>query len=92
MKNIDEQTVKGFWDEWERFFHSDSDKLEMREIFDDYFSIVDFGSLSKKSVVADVVCGSGRWAKIIVRSIFSVFIYLQPTGNIAKSQTRAKEK
>ncbi|MDA9153799.1 class I SAM-dependent methyltransferase [Planktomarina temperata] len=63
--NIDDNTVAGFGDEWSRFDQSDLSTKEHDEIFQKYFEIFPFESLSKKSVGFDMGCGSGRWAKLV---------------------------
>jgi SAM-dependent methyltransferase len=63
--NIHRETVHGFGDEWLRF---PQDQLgpEIREqIFSDYFSLFDWDALPADSVVADIGCGSGRWAQVV---------------------------
>ena len=44
-QNIDESTVAGFGDEWERFDQSDLESAEAKQLFDLYFNIFIFFSL-----------------------------------------------
>ena len=64
-KNIDESTVKGFGDEWERFDQAALSSEERQRIFDSYFSIFPWQKLTKDAVGFDLGCGSGRWAKLV---------------------------
>jgi len=64
-RNIDEATVEGFGDEWERFDQASLSSEERRKIFDLYFSIFPWSSLSSDAIGFDLGCGSGRWAKLI---------------------------
>jgi SAM-dependent methyltransferase len=63
MPNVDLETVEGFGREWTAFrqnFLADSEKAEL---FQKYFSLVDFSNRPGK--VLDFGCGSGRWAAIV---------------------------
>jgi ubiquinone/menaquinone biosynthesis C-methylase UbiE len=64
-KNIDEFTVKGFGDEWERFDQSTLSSADSQRIFESYFSIFPLKELASDAVGFDLGCGSGRWAKLI---------------------------
>ncbi len=65
MKNEDKKTIDGFGDEWSRFDQSDLSLKELQLIFDKYFSIFPWKSISKNSIGFDLGCGSGRWAKLM---------------------------
>lgn len=65
VKNIDENTVSGFGDEWHRFDQSNLSNLELKNLFDRYFSIFPWNRLSSESEGFDLGCGSGRWAKLV---------------------------
>lgn len=64
-QNIDESTVAGFGDEWERFDQSDLESAEAKQLFDSYFNIFPWNSLPEDAVGFDLGCGSGRWAKFV---------------------------
>jgi ubiquinone/menaquinone biosynthesis C-methylase UbiE len=64
-KNIDENTVNSFGDEWSRYSQLDLPKDEAQKIFDEYFSIFPWEDLPKKASGFDMGCGSGRWAKLV---------------------------
>lgn len=63
--NIDRKTVEGFGDEWSRFDQSEMLDDDKQNLFNSYFSIFPWESISKDSIGFDLGCGSGRWAKII---------------------------
>lgn len=62
--NWDDATVAGFGDEWFRFDQSELGGELQRRIFDDYFAVFPWASLSPHVVGADIGCGSGRWAQL----------------------------
>ena len=64
-KNIDRDVVAGFGDEWARFDQTGVSSEELEEMFDRYFRIFPWESLSRDSVGFDMGCGSGRWAKFV---------------------------
>lgn len=64
-KNIDSKTVSGFGDEWHRFDQSYLSDLELKNLFNRYFSIFPWDRLSTESEGFDLGCGSGRWAKLV---------------------------
>ena len=68
-KNIDKATVDSFGDEWDRFNQADLSSKEAQEIFDQYFSIFPWQSLPQNAEGFDLGCGSGRWAKIMVKKV-----------------------
>ena len=69
MKNIDEQTVKGFGEEWATYDQSDVSIEELQNIFDSYFQIFPWRDLPDRAVGFDAGCGSGRWAKFVVQKV-----------------------
>lgn len=64
--NLDLQTVGGFGDEWSRFIQEQLGADAREQIFSDYFSLFDWVALPPDPVGADIGCGSGRWAQIVV--------------------------
>ena len=65
LSNSDERTVKGFGDEWEQFDQSKLDDDEHKAMFEKYFCLFPWQSLSRNSIGFDMGCGSGRWAKLV---------------------------
>ena len=68
-KNLDDNVVKGFGDEWSRFSQGDMHVDERSQIFDDYFVNFPWGDLPPSSVGADIGCGSGRWASLVAPKV-----------------------
>ena len=63
MKNIDQQTVKSFGDEWTRFDQSGMSADEAKKVFGEYFAVFPWADLPKDAEGFDMGCGSGRWAR-----------------------------
>lgn len=63
QKNIDVSTIDSFGAEWARFDQSALDEVEWSKMFETYFRIFPFASLSEDAEGFDMGCGSGRWAK-----------------------------
>ena len=63
--NLDDATVRGFGEEWSRFDQSDVDQHDLKQGFDNYFSIIDLDLLDPETRAMDVGCGSGRWARFV---------------------------
>ena len=68
-KNIDNKTVDGFGDEWERFDQSLLSDNEHTLMFQAYFSIFPWDLLQINSEGFDLGCGSGRWAKLVAPKV-----------------------
>ena len=62
-ENLDERTVDGFGDEWERFDQAALSAEERQRIFESYFRIFPWADLMPDAEGFDLGCGSGRWAK-----------------------------
>lgn len=62
MRNIDDETVRSFGNEWSTFDQSRLSDKEIARRFGEYFLIFPWDSLPEGAVGADVGCGSGRWA------------------------------
>ncbi len=69
MKNVDQKTVEGFGLEWSSFDQKSLSEQEKNKIFDDYFEIFPWDRLPNNSVGADIGCGSGRWASVVVSKV-----------------------
>lgn len=61
--NLDSATVKGFGDEWSKFTQQALSDRERAEVFQKYFSLIDWTKKPKK--VLDMGCGSGRWDVLV---------------------------
>ncbi|MBO9659117.1 MAG: class I SAM-dependent methyltransferase [Chitinophagaceae bacterium] len=62
-KNLDEEVVKSFGEEWSKFH--EFKKEEIDKIGDMYFDIVDEKIVNKGSYCIDIGCGTGRWSKYL---------------------------
>lgn len=65
IENVDPKTVEGFGDEWTRFDQTGMLEEDAAQLFESYFSIFPWETLSKDAVGFDLGCGSGRWAKLV---------------------------
>ena len=69
IKNQNENVIKDFGQEWERYNQRSIDKKELLSLYKNYFSIFPFEKIGKNSVGFDMGCGSGRWAKFIAPKV-----------------------
>ena len=65
VANVDEQTVRGFGDEWTRFDQTELSVVERQQLFEMYFASFPFSDESKEWEGFDAGCGSGRWASLV---------------------------
>ena len=72
MKKIDEDVIKGFGDEWNRFDQEAVPDEELRSIFETYFSIFKWGELPAEPIGFDLGCGTGRWAKYVSENVHTL--------------------
>lgn len=63
--NLDIETVRGFGNEWAAFDQTGTAPGELRQLFDDYFSVFPWDVLPANAVGFDLGCGSGRWARFV---------------------------
>ena len=87
-KNIDNDVVLGFGDEWERFDQSNLSDDERLSLFERYFDLFPWNLLSQKSIGFDMGCGSGRWAKLVAPRVGTLHC-VDPSSalDIAKKKT-----
>ena len=69
MKNIDEEVVKDFGIEWDRFQQSELSEEELEKAWKPYFGIFPIEELDENSIGFDMGCGSGRWAQFIASKV-----------------------
>lgn len=62
--NLDQETVAGFEDEWQRFDQSVVSPEELQQHFDRYFAGFPWSDLPSGAEGFDLGCGSGRWARM----------------------------
>ena len=73
MRNVHQETVDGFGDEWSAFSQENLSDEELQHQFDSYFSIFDWSRIGERSVGFDMGCGSGRWAKLVAPRVGQLF-------------------
>jgi len=69
MRNQIDSVVEDFGEEWERFPQNNLTDLDHIGQFNSYFHIFPWDKVNKKSVGADIGCGSGRWASLVAPKI-----------------------
>jgi len=67
--NVDQTTVASFGDEWSRYDQSQLSESELARIFEGYFRIFPWDLLPPNAEGFDMGCGSGRWAKLVLRRV-----------------------
>lgn len=90
-KNLDEATVKGFGEEWQRFDQTELEDNEKLEIFENYFKIFPWNSLPATGGIGmDVGCGSGRWASVVAPRVEKLYLLDASQNALAVAQKRLK--
>jgi len=64
-RNIDQQTLDSFGDEWSRFHQESLEKKEAFNRFEEYFSIFPWDLLPLNPEGFDMGCGTGRWSRFV---------------------------
>lgn len=78
--NVDDAVVAGFGDEWSRFDQQELSEAELRSMFESYFEIFPWESLTARSVGFDLGCGSGRWARLVAPRVGKLHC-IDPSGD-----------
>jgi len=73
MRNLDEQTVDGFGEEWSTFPQDQLTEKQAQDMFDKYFSLFDWDILPKNAEGFDMGCGSGRWARLAAPKVGKLY-------------------
>lgn len=69
MDNLEKNVVKDFGDEWKTYNQSEVKKIELLQIYNNYFDIFPFYKINKNSEGFDMGCGSGRWSQFIAPKV-----------------------
>ncbi|MEW5886688.1 MAG: class I SAM-dependent methyltransferase [Pseudomonadota bacterium] len=88
--NLDQQTVRGFGDEWSRFTQTQLSPAVREQIFADYFSLFDWAALPADAVGADIGCGSGRWAQVVAPRVGRLVLIDASSEAIAVAQSNLR--
>jgi len=68
-KDLDKNVISDFGNEWKSYDQSDIEENELKQNFNQYFSIFPNEELTKDKEGFDLGCGSGRWAKQIASKV-----------------------
>jgi len=84
--NLDTEVIEGFGDEWSRFDQTSLSATDLKDIFNDYFSVFPWGNIDDNSMGFDLGCGSGRWAKLVAPRVGQLHCIdaSEATLNVAK--------
>jgi len=87
--NIDPKTVRGFGEEWSSFTQAQMPDAERLELFNGYFSLIDWTTRPKQAM--DFGCGSGRWAALVAPRVDRlVAVDASPAAlDVARTNVRA---
>lgn len=88
--NLDQQTVRGFGDEWSRFTQTQLSPAVREQIFADYFSLFDWAALPADAMGADIGCGSGRWAQVVAPRVGRLVLIDASPEAIAVAQSNLR--
>jgi len=89
-KNIDQDVVSDFGDEWIKFDSFDTE--ELATIGDTYFNLLESRSITDKSEVLDIGCGTGRWAYYLADQVGFIEAIDPSKAVISASKLLAKKK
>jgi ubiquinone/menaquinone biosynthesis C-methylase UbiE len=68
-RNIDQETVIGFGEEWSHYTQEELNPTEQQRLFNQYFSVFPFSELPVGAEGFDLGCGTGRWAALVARRV-----------------------
>lgn len=86
MKNLDEDTVASFGEEWSRFDQTGMTELEARKSFLEYFAVFPWDTLPVGPEGFDMGCGSGRWARFVAPRVGRLHC-IDPSSALAVAQS-----
>ena len=71
--NTDIKTVESFGNEWNYFNQNNKSDKNLKQVFQNYFSIFPFEKINQNSIGMDVGCGSGRWSYFIAPLVKTIY-------------------
>ena len=81
MSNRLDKLIEDFGNEWTSYTQQEIPDDELRQAFEEYFSLVDLDALPSDGVAADVGCGSGRWARFVAPKVGTLYC-IEPSAAI----------
>src|SRR3989338_7345241 len=78
--NLDANVIRDFGSEWSKFDQSSLSDADRMEMFENYFHIFPWDRLPSSSTGADIGCGSGRWASLVVSRVGHLHL-VDPSGD-----------
>ena len=84
------KTIEGFGDQWARFDQTGISDQDSIRIFNSYFSVFPWETLTKNAVGFDLGCGSGRWAKLVAPRVGKLHC-IDPSAAIEVARTNLRE-
>src|SRR5215211_2013091 len=69
MTNADDQVIKDFGLEWQKFNQDCLSGPEAQKIFQLYFALFPWDNLPPAAQGFDLGCGSGRWARLVAPKV-----------------------
>lgn len=85
--NLHEKTVHGFGEEWSTFTQTELKGVELQTMFDRYFHIFPWHTLSEQAVGFDLGVGSGRWAALVAPRVKTLHCIDASAAAIAVAKT-----
>lgn len=89
-RNLDDQVVSGFGDEWSRFDQTELTDNELGQMFENYFGIFPWHSLPEEPEGFDLGCGSGRWARLVAPRVGKLHL-IDPSEAIEVARRNLKD-
>ena len=89
-RNLDDQVVSDFGQEWIRFDQSAMPQCELEARGDEYFCIFPWDALPANSEGFDMGCGTGRWAHLVAHRVGKLHC-IDPSEAIAVAKQNLRE-
>lgn len=92
MRNLDEETVASFGEEWSKFSQDVLSAEEHQRLYQMYFGIFPWDELPKGAAGFDMGCGSGRWAHLTAPKVGKLYCIDPSPSALAVSKRNLKDK